>query len=89
MKKTIFFFIALAVSFGFGFAFNNFISKPSNENAELKKVTGIGGIFFKCKDPKMVREWYQGADSGATEPVPIRHGNTSISCRKWHRTGFW
>lgn len=59
MKKTIFFFIALAVSFGFGFAFNNFISKPSNENAELKKVTGIGGIFFKCKDPKMVREWYQ------------------------------
>ncbi|MBL0336858.1 MAG: VOC family protein [Chitinophagaceae bacterium] len=25
----------------------------------FKKVTGIGGIFFKCKDPKKVREWYQ------------------------------
>lgn len=25
----------------------------------MKKVTGIGGIFFKCKDPKMVTEWYQ------------------------------
>ena len=25
----------------------------------MKKVTGIGGIFFKCKDPKAVREWYQ------------------------------
>ena len=25
----------------------------------MKKVTGIGGIFFKCKDPKKVREWYQ------------------------------
>jgi len=25
----------------------------------MKKVTGIGGIFFKCKDPKKVRDWYQ------------------------------
>lgn len=25
----------------------------------MKKVTGIGGIFFKCKDPKKVNEWYQ------------------------------
>jgi predicted enzyme related to lactoylglutathione lyase len=25
----------------------------------MKKVTGIGGIFFKCKDPKKVTEWYQ------------------------------
>src|SRR6185503_937917 len=23
------------------------------------KVTGIGGIFFKCKDPKAVNEWYK------------------------------
>lgn len=25
----------------------------------MKKVTGIGGIFFKCKDPKAVRDWYK------------------------------
>lgn len=25
----------------------------------MKKVTGIGGIFFKCKDPNKVKEWYQ------------------------------
>ena len=25
----------------------------------MKRVTGIGGIFFKCKDPKKMREWYQ------------------------------
>lgn len=25
----------------------------------MKKVTGIGGIFIKCKDPKMMNEWYQ------------------------------
>ncbi|MCW3074082.1 MAG: hypothetical protein JWP69_1151 [Flaviaesturariibacter sp.] len=24
----------------------------------MKKVTGIGGIFFKCKDPKAMQEWY-------------------------------
>lgn len=25
----------------------------------MKKVIGIGGIFFKCKDPKALKEWYQ------------------------------
>nr|WP_300569741.1 VOC family protein [Flavobacterium sp.] len=33
------------------------MTKPSNE--PLKRVTGIGGIFFKCKEPKKVRAWYQ------------------------------
>jgi predicted enzyme related to lactoylglutathione lyase len=23
-----------------------------------KKVTGVGGIFFKCKDPQQVKDWY-------------------------------
>lgn len=23
------------------------------------KVIGIGGIFFKCKDPQKVKDWYQ------------------------------
>jgi predicted enzyme related to lactoylglutathione lyase len=27
--------------------------------ANERKVTGIGGVFFKCKDPGKVREWYQ------------------------------
>ncbi|MCO5281544.1 MAG: hypothetical protein M9931_10910 [Chitinophagales bacterium] len=25
----------------------------------MKRVTGIGGIFFKSKDPKKITEWYQ------------------------------
>ena len=25
----------------------------------MKKVTGIGGIFFKCKDPEKMKEWYK------------------------------
>lgn len=33
----------------------------------MKKVTGIGGIFFKCKDANKVKEWYKthlGVDAG-------------------------
>ena len=25
----------------------------------MKRVTGIGGIFFKAKDPKALAEWYR------------------------------
>lgn len=24
----------------------------------MPKVTGIGGVFFKCEDPKTLRDWY-------------------------------
>jgi predicted enzyme related to lactoylglutathione lyase len=24
----------------------------------MKKVTGIGGVFFKCDDPKKMNDWY-------------------------------
>ena len=26
--------------------------------SQKKKVTGIGGIFFKCQDPNKMKEWY-------------------------------
>ena len=25
----------------------------------MKRVTGIGGVFFKAKDPEKLREWYR------------------------------
>ncbi|MBO2012870.1 VOC family protein [Siccationidurans soli] len=25
----------------------------------MRKVTGIGGVFFKCQDPNKMREWYK------------------------------
>ena len=25
----------------------------------MKRVTSIGGIFFKCKDPVKIKEWYK------------------------------
>ena len=24
----------------------------------MKKVTGVGGIFFKCENPKKIKDWY-------------------------------
>jgi predicted enzyme related to lactoylglutathione lyase len=59
MKKITLIIIALATSFCFGFAFKSIITNNSNENTELKRVTGIGGIFFKSQDPKKMREWYK------------------------------
>ena len=58
MKKTLLITFALATSFGLGFAFNSILTKPSKQHS-LKRVTSIGGIFFKCKEPKKMREWYK------------------------------
>lgn len=59
MNKSILTVIVVLASFCFGFAFRS-ITASKNENiAEGKRVTGIGGIFFKCKDPKAVNEWYK------------------------------
>lgn len=38
----------------------------------MKRVTGIGGIFFKAKDPEKLRAWYQkhlGLELGADGSV--------------------
>lgn len=59
MKKSILITLVLATTFYLGFAFNNIISTKSNYKEKMKKVTGIGGIFFKCKDPNKMKEWYQ------------------------------
>jgi len=56
----------------------------------MKKVTGIGGIFFKCDDPKAMNEWYSknlgipAGDYGATfewrqAEDPSKEGSTTWS----------
>lgn len=58
MKKTTILVLAVATSFCFGFAANSLLIEKGNESADFKRATGIGGIFFKCKDPKKIRGWY-------------------------------
>lgn len=59
MKKTALLVVAITTSFCFGFAFKTILTRQSGSPAAMKKVTGIGGIFFKCKDPGKMRDWYQ------------------------------
>jgi predicted enzyme related to lactoylglutathione lyase len=48
----------IATSFFSGFAFNTILTQRV-ESQNMKKVTGIGGIFFKCKDPNKMKDWYK------------------------------
>jgi len=57
--KSLFTALTISAAFASGFAFKSLITKPINNQPTMKKVTGIGGIFFKCKDPKKMTEWYQ------------------------------
>lgn len=45
-------------TFCLGFAFKTMTTDNKISN-NMKKATGIGGVFFKCKDPKKMTEWYQ------------------------------
>jgi predicted enzyme related to lactoylglutathione lyase len=57
MKKPILITLILATTFCLGFAFKSVTTK--NNDSKMKRVTGIGGVFFKSKDPKATTEWYQ------------------------------
>ncbi|MFI5153090.1 MAG: VOC family protein [Chitinophagales bacterium] len=59
MKRIIGLSSLIATSFVLGFAFRTITSNQSHESKDQKKVTGIGGIFFKCKDPNKLKEWYK------------------------------
>lgn len=46
----------MLLSFFVGFQLNGMMAINQSEKG---KVTSIGGIFFKCKNPKEVRAWYK------------------------------
>lgn len=56
MKKALLV-LGLALAFLAGYAVNSLFTKQ--DPTPMKRVTGIGGIFFKCKDPKQMRAWYK------------------------------
>jgi predicted enzyme related to lactoylglutathione lyase len=58
MKRILLTAFILAFTFALGYAFNSLIHSTA-QPGNAKRVTGIGGIFFKCKDPGKVREWYK------------------------------
>lgn len=59
MKRIILITLAFAITFGLGYAFKSITTNQIKDKTTMKKVTGIGGIFFKCKDPNKMKEWYK------------------------------
>jgi len=57
MRNKLLITLACTATFFLGFAFKTITSK-THEQPPTKKVTGIGGIFFKCQNPAKLREWY-------------------------------
>lgn len=55
MKRTQYL-LSLTIAFALGIIVSQAL--PALQRQQSKKATGIGGIFFKCKDPKKMREWY-------------------------------
>jgi glyoxylase I family protein len=41
----------------------------------MHKVTGIGGFFFRAKDPDAIAAWYR--DNLGIDPVPMNEGEES------------
>ena len=37
----------------------------------MEKVTGIGGVFFRAKDPKKLSKWYE--ENLGVNPVPMSY----------------
>ena len=58
MKNKFLVIFVIATAFLCGFATNSILTS-NNKTYSIKKVTGIGGIFFKCQDPEKMKEWYQ------------------------------
>ena len=53
--------IVIAAIFAAGFGAGIWAAGQSQPAPTLpaERVTGIGGVFFKAKDPKLLRTWYQ------------------------------
>lgn len=69
MKMKALIILAIIIAFVLGFLLRTIMQdksedktdtkQPEKNKVTLKKVTGIGGVFFKCKDPEKLMEWYK------------------------------
>jgi predicted enzyme related to lactoylglutathione lyase len=56
--KKIHWSMMIVASFCTGWISGNTGDYSSQKHQKMKRVTSIGGIFFKCKNPAAIREWY-------------------------------
>ncbi len=63
----------------------------TEQNKTLPKVTGIGGVFFKSKNPEEISTWYQqnlgmAIDDNLGSPIEFRNANDpkEINYLRWN-----
>jgi len=74
MRFHLWVYLAIALSFALGMMVE--AVRASMDDKEEARVTGIGGVFFKARDPQKLAEWYrahlgiplESAGSGPTAP---------------------
>lgn len=59
MKKQFLTIFVLAAILIIGFSAGAVLVNAKEGQSKMKRVTGIGGIFFKCNDPEKLKEWYK------------------------------
>lgn len=64
-----------------------YFPKESNQTEDIKRVTGIGGLYFKSKDPKTLKAWYQKHLGFSTDDYGCtfwwKDNNHQISSTQW------
>ena len=50
------------------------VAAATADGAEMEKVTGIGGLFFRAKDPRALAKWY--SDHLGVNLVPTKAGDS-------------
>ena len=75
--------IAIAVVFAAGFGAGAWAAGRTQQASALpaERVTGIGGVFFKAKDPKALGAWYQDKLGVAIQP------GSSFGMFRWRERG--
>ncbi|MGB5107600.1 MAG: VOC family protein [Candidatus Zixiibacteriota bacterium] len=58
MKNKAWIIFAFAMTFALGYALSQAVDAKTADAPKVGRVTGIGGVFFKCQDPGKVKEWY-------------------------------
>jgi uncharacterized glyoxalase superfamily protein PhnB len=84
-----------AIGLAIGAALVSRAAAETTGGETMERVTGIGGFFFRAKDPKMLAKWYEEHLGIAPVPsddksVPWRQeaGTTAFAPFKWDTTYF-
>jgi len=59
MNRPAFVLLAIAAAFACGFGLRSSLPASENNAQTIRKVTGIGGLFFKSENPVELKKWYQ------------------------------